>query len=100
MEGPGLESRKTTTPAPTPRIRHSGCSRPAAILLYPHTCLRRLAKFEGVSVWRLFRPAAALDRAGGRDIDSMPRCTEGETPVGGGGWSRIRALWPKKALWP
>ena len=53
MEGPRLLNRKTTTPAAAPGIRLSGCSRPAAILLYPHTCLRRRAKIEGVSVWGL-----------------------------------------------
>ena len=36
-----------------PKDPPSGCSRSAAILRNPHTCLRRRAKFEGVSVWGL-----------------------------------------------
>ena len=65
MEGPRLLNRKTTTPAPTPWIRLSGCSTSAAILLYPHTCLRRRAKFEGVSVWgRSVRQQRSTDLGG------------------------------------
>ena len=81
MEGPRLLNRKTTTPAPTPRVRPSGCSTSAAILLYPHTCLRRRAKFEGVSVWGLSVRQQRSTTLEDGNTDPMPRSAEGMTRI-------------------
>ena len=53
--------------------------RSAAILRNPHTCLRRRAKFEGVSVWGLsVRQQRSTELRDGI-TDSMLRCAEGMT---------------------